>query len=522
MSLLIKALNKAEAAQAEKTKEAQAEKTNVTQVESVIAKQVATAKHTQAELTIDAGNSDKSQTATKNFDVGLSLSPTESVFSEPATKPVASQKALQSAPPIVTNQQVTNQKLAAKSAANVFSAKAVEAKTDSTRLALIAGAGLIALLGMALYFYQFVDNTPPIVMPPYQAPPNQIPSQPLDQISAVAEISVETQTDQNFVPEPNEEEIALSTATTSEQKPAPASSEPRIAESFQRTENVKIVANKKSKKAAKVNVDTDFMQSEEDASVFSEEDRNTEAVAVEESSYETGADNSADKLKASFSANKANKTNKKMRKSKNNAVMASDSASIQVSKSIIETSVNPILMSAYAAYNAGNDAEAQKLYKQALKRDIHNVDALLGLGAIAARQGRSADANSWYGKVLEVDPRNNIARTSMLDSQSQGNEQANETSLKNMLAKQPNDANLHVALGNLYAEQNQWPDAQQAYFDAYSLNKTADNAYNLAVSLDQMGKPKLALPYYQRALEQTNASSNIDKAALEARIAAIQ
>jgi uncharacterized protein HemY len=133
-----------------------------------------------------------------------------------------------------------------------------------------------------------------------------------------------------------------------------------------------------------------------------------------------------------------------------------------------------------------------------------------------------ADANGWYGKVLEVDPRNNIAQAALLDSKSQGNETDNESYLKNMLVKHPEDANLHVALGNLYAEQNQWSAAQQAYFDAYRLNASADNAFNLAVSLDQMGKPKLALPYYQRALEQVSGTSNIDKAALEARIAAIQ
>jgi uncharacterized protein HemY len=157
-----------------------------------------------------------------------------------------------------------------------------------------------------------------------------------------------------------------------------------------------------------------------------------------------------------------------------------------------------------------------------LQRDVRNVDALLGLGAIATRQGRDADANGWYGKVLEVDPRNSMAQAAMLDNQPQGNEANSESRIKNMLAKNPNDANLHVALGNLYAEQSQWPAAQQAYFDAYSLNTSADNAFNLAVSLDQMGKPKLALPYYQRALEQASSTSSIDKAALEARIAAIQ
>jgi uncharacterized protein HemY len=157
-----------------------------------------------------------------------------------------------------------------------------------------------------------------------------------------------------------------------------------------------------------------------------------------------------------------------------------------------------------------------------LQQDVRNVDALLGLGAIASRQGRMADANGWFGKVLEIDPRNNMAQAALIDNQPQGNEANSESRIKNMLAKHPNDANLHSALGNLYAEQNQWPAAQQAYFDAYSLNGSADNTFNLAVSLDQMGKPKLALPYYQRALAQASDKSSIDKAALEARIAAIQ
>jgi uncharacterized protein HemY len=158
-----------------------------------------------------------------------------------------------------------------------------------------------------------------------------------------------------------------------------------------------------------------------------------------------------------------------------------------------------------------------------LQHDVRNVDALLGLGAIASRQGRLADANGWYGKVLEVEPRNNIAQATLLENLPDGNEVNSESRIKNMLAKNPSDANLHVALGNLYAEQSQWPAAQQAYFDAYSLNASADNAFNLAVSLDQMGKPKLALPYYQRALDLAQTSPNgIDKATLKARIAAIQ
>ena len=66
-----------------------------------------------------------------------------------------------------------------KSAANVFSAKSVEATNQNTSLALIGGAGLVVLLGMGLYFYQFVDNTPDVVIPP--RPPEQLQAQAQEQ-----------------------------------------------------------------------------------------------------------------------------------------------------------------------------------------------------------------------------------------------------------------------------------------------------------------------------------------------------
>jgi len=61
--------------------------------------------------------------------------------------------------------------------------------------------------------------------------------------------------------------------------------------------------------------------------------------------------------------------------------------SIKVTPKEVETSVNPVLMRAYEAYNAGNDIQAQQDYKEVLKRNGPNVDAMLGLGAIASRQG---------------------------------------------------------------------------------------------------------------------------------------
>ncbi len=195
--------------------------------------------------------------------------------------------------------------------------------------------------------------------------------------------------------------------------------------------------------------------------------------------------------------------------------------------------VDPTLLAAYQAYRRGDHAAAQQQYRQVLQSDVRSVDALLGMAAIAARQSRYMDANGWYQKVLEIEPRNTIALSAIANSQI-STESAGagavdyadtESRIKSMLAQQPEAANLHATLGNLYAAQNQWSLAQAAYFNAsrYAPN-SADYAFNLAVSLDQLGKSGLALVQYRRALDLLNSAgtSSFDKTQLEARIQALQ
>ena len=411
-------------------------------------------------------------------DLELLLSPINSTLAQPgaAGKPstsAAEQSGSASAPSLVSSTAHASS-ASPKSAANVFSAKSVVVSNQNTRLALIAGAGLMAMLAMGIYFYQFVDNTPNVVISP----------RPLAQLTPTQQAEVSPAL-------PSQSSQVQVTETPAPQVVAPDN------EASPPVEMQETPIKQMAKKQA-----------------ISEDEK----LAVDENEMV---------VDETLVVTKVNKKGSKSKSLQFGKAFASPSASIEVTKSKSTAGVNPTLMSAYEAYNAGDDASAQKRYKQVLQQDVRNVDALLGLGAIASRQGREADANGWFGKVLEVDPRNSMAQAALLNSnlqlnQAQGNEAHNESRIKNMLAKHPDDANLHVALGNLYAEQNQWPAAQQAYFDAYSLNGSADNAFNLAVSLDQMGKPKLALPYYQRALAQASGTSSIDKAALEARIAAIQ
>ena len=204
---------------------------------------------------------------------------------------------------------------------------------------------------------------------------------------------------------------------------------------------------------------------------------------------------------------------------------AEKQTSLKLSSKASTAGVDPTLLAAYQAFNRGEDPSAQQQYREVLKRDVRNVDALLGMAAIAQRQGRDADAAGWYQKVLDVEPQNSHAQSALASPQANVDATSAESRIKSMLAQQPEAAHLHAALGNIYAEQSQWASAQGAYFDASRFEpKNADYAFNVAVSLEHLGKKNLALLQYQRALAMLNelGGASPDRATLEARIQALQ
>jgi len=186
--------------------------------------------------------------------------------------------------------------------------------------------------------------------------------------------------------------------------------------------------------------------------------------------------------------------------------------------------VNPLLTEAYAAFNSGSLEPATRLYSQLLRSEPNNVDALLGLAAIATQQGESDQATRHYLRILEAEPRNSLAQAGLIGMLGRADPLAAETRLKQLIARDPS-AYLHFTLGNVYADQNRWPDAQQAYFQAHHLQSgNPDYAYNLAVGLEHVGQPNLALEYYRRALQLAAAKgrANFSTAAVEARIGKLE
>lgn len=189
------------------------------------------------------------------------------------------------------------------------------------------------------------------------------------------------------------------------------------------------------------------------------------------------------------------------------------------------STVEPALLSAYEAFQQDDLSQAQQLYRQVLRNDVRNIDALLGMAAIAQKQGRNLDAIGWYQKVLALEPTHAMALAATVELQPTTDKDGQLSYIKNLIAQQPENAHLHAALGNLYAEKNRWQEAQSAYFEAVKFSpQSAELVFNLAVSLEHLNQPQLAIVQYQRALqlvERTGAISP-DAQSIKNRMAALQ
>jgi tetratricopeptide (TPR) repeat protein len=182
--------------------------------------------------------------------------------------------------------------------------------------------------------------------------------------------------------------------------------------------------------------------------------------------------------------------------------------------------VDPGVAAGYDALLRGEWDAAQANYSRALRADSNNRDALLGLAATAVKRGDEAEAQRLYRRVLELDPRDPLAHAGLMGLRPPADPAQAESRLRLLLAQHPEAAALHFALGNLLAAQARWAEAQQEYFRAFSLEPaSADYAFNLAVSLDQIGQRRLAAEHYRKALALgAGAAAGFDRGQAERRL----
>ena len=185
--------------------------------------------------------------------------------------------------------------------------------------------------------------------------------------------------------------------------------------------------------------------------------------------------------------------------------------------------MNPALGEAYAALQSGNTETARTQYSRVLQSEPQNIDAMLGLAYIAAQENRSDDAMRFYTRILQLNPRQPQAQAALIGLVGRADPVASETRLKQLISREPS-AFLHFILGNLYADQSLWAQAQQAYFQAHHLEPSnPDYAYNLAIGLDHLGQSKLALNFYRLAdqLASSSGRANFSVAHARERIGAL-
>lgn len=188
------------------------------------------------------------------------------------------------------------------------------------------------------------------------------------------------------------------------------------------------------------------------------------------------------------------------------------SSRLRVQRNAAEPAIAPRLKEAYAAFQQGDDAQAERHYRQHLQQDPRSRDALLGLAALALRQARLEVARALYQQLLRLDPLDPIAQAALLSLNPQAQAEVSERQLRQLYDSHP-QADTAAALGSLLARQGRWREAQHYYFQAHHAEpQQADHAFNLAVSLDALGEGRVAAGFYRQALnlaQQARASFDV-------------
>ncbi|WP_226929257.1 tetratricopeptide repeat protein [Janthinobacterium aquaticum] len=200
-------------------------------------------------------------------------------------------------------------------------------------------------------------------------------------------------------------------------------------------------------------------------------------------------------------------------------VMAPPASHIQVMRNDAALQVAPGVQQGYQALSTGQLAPARQQYEAVLAQDPVNRDALLGLATVALREQQGAQAAALYVRLLELNPDDGVALAGLVGLR-QGDLVQSEARLKAILERTPDSGPVLFALGNVYAKQRRWSEAQQQFFRAYSaVPDNPDYAFNLAVGLDRLNQPRLAASYYQRALSLAQAApAGFDRTAAQVRL----
>jgi len=116
----------------------------------------------------------------------------------------------------------------------------------------------------------------------------------------------------------------------------------------------------------------------------------------------------------------------------------------------------------------GNDDSAEKDVKEALQLEPRNGVLLLNYANLLWKTDRKEEARKTYREALAIDPSNAGALGSLgFLSREMGDSEAARGYFLEFAKKHPDDYAPYLALGDLYSENRQFPEAQESYKQAF-------------------------------------------------------
>jgi tetratricopeptide (TPR) repeat protein len=174
-----------------------------------------------------------------------------------------------------------------------------------------------------------------------------------------------------------------------------------------------------------------------------------------------------------------------------------------------------------ALQEAGEEREALKQYRQALRLDPDYAEAHNGLGTVLTRQGRLPDAIGQYEQALHVRPDSADAHYNLgVALERAGLMQEAIEHWEQTLRLDPDDAEAHNNLGAALTVQGKIQEAIGQYQQALRVKPDYAEAHNnLGATLRELGRLQEAIGHYEQALrlnpDYAEAHNNLGSALLD-------
>lgn len=153
-----------------------------------------------------------------------------------------------------------------------------------------------------------------------------------------------------------------------------------------------------------------------------------------------------------------------------------------------------------AALDAGKMADAERLFKEAIRADAHSVDAQFGLGNVFFRQGRLTEAETAYRAATGIDPNLTAAHSNLgVVYYQQGQMRKAEDSFNAALKLKPDDAPTLYLLAAVHIQNNELADAEALLNRAKTAQPNlAEVYYGLGALYNLQGKKTEAIAAFEK------------------------